>query len=314
MRRRRGFTIVEMLLALLLASMVLASMIALVRLLFMADSVSAQRVEQQTDLAVTQNLMRRVFVSLACAEPMDPAAVRRMLEQQELESRRQRTDGEKDEETEGEAPAEPTPANRAALAPMAPPDIAPMFDLYFQELDGGAAAPVLECVVLDPPGVLNPNAARVTLADFRTIAQGSTREGMLLSRRIVQSVRGRFFVDATFDEEGAESGFALYWEGIEPFSPPVMLIPGVAALEWTVLPIERASQEWPSTHTAKLASEFPMGIRLQVWLEGGRHIDWMFEPETNVLRQDSKETPEAAPGPGALQGRGAEDEEAEGDS
>lgn len=268
MTRRAAFTIVELLLALMLSSLVLASMVGVVRVLLMADSVSAHRVDQQTDLAVAQNLIRRVMVSLAAAEPLDPATGAKLLREQFQ-------------------PATESHAVAIGLSPMAPPDIAPMFDLYFEELEDGTAAPALECVIIDPPGALDPNASRFTLADFRTVAKGSTREGALLSRRIVQSVRGRFGIVPIADTETGEARLALAWTGIEPPSAPYVLLRGVVGLEWRILPLAEDQRDWRTTHSAKLAQDFPLSVRLIVWLDDGRQLDWMFETEMQALRPES---------------------------
>jgi hypothetical protein len=282
--RRGAFTIVELLLALMLASVVLASMVAVVRIMLMADAVSAHRVDQQTDLAVAQHLMRRVFVSLGAAQPLDPATARRLADEA---SRAAQADQDADENVL--TPEDELPPNQAALAPMAPPDIAPMFDLFFVEMDDGAAAPVLECVVNDPPGTLNPSAPRLTLADFRSVAPGSTREGALLSRRIVQTVRARFEVVPFEETEAGDVRFALVWRGIEPATEPVVLIRGIVGLEWRVLPIDDTKGDWQTTMSAKLAAEFPISIHLVAWLDDGREIDWMFETEIQVLTPEAKQ-------------------------
>jgi type II secretory pathway pseudopilin PulG len=295
-RRRGAFTIVELLLALMLASLVLASMVAVLRVMMMADAVSAQRVDQQTDLAIAQHLMRRVFVSLGAAQPLDPATARRLADEA---ARDAQTSGDEADEEDALTPEDALPKDQAALAPMAPPDIAPMFDLYFAELADGTAAPVLECVVNDPPGTLNPSAQRLTLADFRGVARGSTRAGALLSRRIVQTVRGRFEVVPFEETEAGGVRFALVWRGVEPASDPVVLIRGIVGLEWWVLPIDNTQRDWRPTMSAKLASEFPISVRLVAWLDDGRELDWMFETEMQVLTPEAKQfIPGQTPPPG----------------
>ena len=292
MKRRAAFTIVELLLALMLASLVLASMVGVVRVLLMADTVSADRVDQQTDLAVAQNLIRRVMVSLAAAEPLDPAEGAKLLREQAQ-------------------PAADSQDVALGLSPMAPPDIAPMFDLYYQELEDGTAAPALECVIIDPPGALDPNAARFTLADFRTVAKGSTREGALLSRRIVQSVRGRFELVPIAEADSDNIGWALAWTGVDPPSAPFVLLRGVVGLEWTVLPISEKQVKWLSVLSAKLAQDFPLSVRLVVWLDDGRQLDWMFETEMQALRPETEATEDTPELMHPLSPPGEESEEVE---
>jgi hypothetical protein len=210
------------------------------------------------------------MVSLAAAAPMDPAQVRGALE-----ASRAGTDVRDEAPADAEADAKEA---QVGMDPIAPPNIAPMFDLYFTKLEGGAAAPALECVVIDPPGVLMPGVRPTTIGSFRGVAKGRTREGALLSRRISQSVRGVFEVGPMTD-----GGWALQWRAVDPPATPVMLIPRVSRVEWWALPIDESSKAWKDTMSSKLAEEFPIAVRLEVWTDDGKHQSWMFETEMQVI-------------------------------
>jgi len=300
-RTRRGFTIVELMLALSLAAVVLAAMIGVLGVLTGADAVSLKRIEQQTDLAVAQNLLRRSFVSLAAAAPLDPAAMLETL-------KRSKAAEAAEAETEPVTDEQQAARDQNDMGPMAPPDIAPMFEIYYTDLGDGSAAPALECVIVDPPGVLVPNLRAVTADTFRTIARGRTHEGARLSRRISQSVRGRFEVGMLLDGR-----WALQWRGLDPVSEPVTLLAGIKGLEWTALPIDEKRRTWQDEYSAKLATEFPIAVRLVVWTDDGQEIDWEFETDIQVISMqgDEPELPNVGGDDSADEGEDQDQEDGE---
>ncbi|MEO1129470.1 MAG: type II secretion system protein, partial [Planctomycetota bacterium] len=76
MSRGRGFTVVELLLALSLAGMVMAAAIGVYSMLNTADRVSERQMDEDVQLAAAQSVVRRAMQSLlAGQDTLDPSAL-----------------------------------------------------------------------------------------------------------------------------------------------------------------------------------------------------------------------------------------------
>jgi hypothetical protein len=286
-RRRRGFTVLETLLALTLASMVIASMLGVYQILRTSDRLGAERLEEAADFAVAQNVMRRVMSNLVAARPVDPTRLGAGggdddAGDEDAAPGDDEAAGADDEEAraaildDAEAAAEggdglALPGMEGAIVPTVAPGTPVMFELMWETFSDGVEAQSVEVVVSRPPVRLQ----RRESAGFRD-RRSVMEERLEAAGMIASSVRGRIEVAEYAD------GWALQWRQLEPPSEPFILLRQIEWAEWTILPITREVDDWKDVHAAFLVQDFPAAVRLQVWSASGAHEDWLFEPIVTV--------------------------------
>ena len=110
----------------------------------------------------------------------------------------------------------------------------------------------------------------------------------LLTRADLSGYRGRFELRSPEDDgprpEGAPPEYELWWSPLEPpdlpvgFDPrtlplPVKLLDSVTFLRWRVF-VERG---WRDEYSARVTGDLPAYVELRIETAGGSHARWMFE-------------------------------------
>lgn len=269
-RTRPGFTLLEVMLALALGALVMASALSVFVIVFMSQSRVSARLDDSFELAMSQQVVRRAMGSLLAARPKDP-------ERLPLES----DDASEDPDSEDpnaadEALAEEDPAGglaelvqsltgdeELALELAAAEDnTRPNFELYFDD-STGSLRQILEVKVMESP-----------VPTGRDTGVQATLDHFL-------PVRGVFEV-----LPDGENGFSLSWRAIEPPGPSFTLARRLARVEWYILPRSIHGSGWADVHAAYLQEYYPVAVRLVVWTINGTHTDWLFD--TAVTTPDEK--------------------------
>ncbi|MBL0926794.1 MAG: prepilin-type N-terminal cleavage/methylation domain-containing protein [Phycisphaerales bacterium] len=259
----RGFTLIELMLAVSLSLIVVGAALALIGLLAAADRQTGARFDHVVEQAGSQEVIRRAMQSLVAAPPKDQA-----LGGLQNTGPTGPTGATGPTGTTGATgpsgatgPTGPTGADLLS-ALTAEPDTSgpPHFDLFRD----GRDLPALEVVVsLSPTPIGRPRAA-----DLARDPEG------LMKR--VSRARGRFELDEV------DQSWSLVWRPIDPSGEKTVLLRGVTRLEWWVLPTA-TKENWLEVHAAYLAEDFPVAVRLIVETAGGGGVDWLFE--TNVITE-----------------------------
>ena len=276
---RGAFTVIEVLLALALSSLVLGAAIGLYQVLGASDRASEQQFERAADLAVTQITVRKIMNTLV-AGTAEPAPAQPAVAQNDEEE----VEAEPEEEGEGGGGQESAPilAQAPAHAPV-------MFDLWWEEhdgIDGGTVIlPTLEVVVSEPPVALRGASERIDEEDLRRVDESLAEEALRRTDRLSESVRG------LIEMVGAPDGWRLRWRPIEPAARPFVLASRIASAEdggpyisWRVLSRDDKVDAWEFFWSATIREEFPLAVQLSFMTTGGETVDWMFE--THVTTQE----------------------------
>jgi len=143
----------------------------------------------------------------------------------------------------------------------------PNFELYYETNHYERTLPVIDVVLQSSP------LPAQDLYEF---------QGRPASMPPAGYVRGRFEFLQLEDE------LLLMWQPVDPPGLGVVLLEGVEQCAVEAL-VPRGSEDeelgWVSAHAAYLREQFPPAIRVMLWLEDGRHIDWLFE--TGVTTPDA---------------------------
>lgn len=249
---RRGFTVIELVLALILSAIVVMSALSVMWMLTSTDQRLARGFDDQAELIVTQTVVRRAMGSLIAAKPRDPNPSRAVTKDTK--------DGE-----QAEAPEQDPGAELADLITSVTGDAdlageltagvgadRPNFELYFDQV-GELMLPALEVKVMEspvPPPIEGPGEAAVLGIDQ------------------FLPVRG------VFESLQLGDGLALQWRPIDPPGPPTLLIRDLEAIEWYCLPHK---EDWVDVYAAYIQKSFPAGVRLVMWTKNGTQVDWFFD-------------------------------------
>lgn len=274
---RAGFTVLELLLALALGLVVSTTALSLFWLVSSSDERLDSRFDEAIDLAFAQETLRRAMGQLVAAKPVDPDATPLAAEPEEDDDDAEGEEGEGDgPEAELEIEEEDLPEDEANAELHAiitemtgDPALAnqllgvvtgidrPHFEIYFDSLGERGVLPVLEVVLMQSP--VPPLALR----------EGEQRSAV--SAATLNAVRGVF--------EAVDLGdrMLLQWTPVDPPGPPTALMDNIIAIEWWALPRARHGGEWVQLHAAYLQEDYPVAVRLVLWLRSGAHVDWLFE-------------------------------------
>lgn len=270
---RRGFTVVELMLALILGAMIVASATAVFGLVGAAEKRLSASFDDASQLAIAQRVLRRSTSSLIAAKPQDDQATKGTAKARVKDEQINETSEEsapKDERAEEEASdhlrdaivdATGDKALADALTSAAQEDRV-WFELYYDTTSPDLQQ-ALEVVVLESPvpqsREIEPAEDEPSLARF-------------------MPVRGVFETLAVGD------AFVLQWRPIDPPGPPTLLLENLERVEWWVLPRARHGREWVDVWAAYLQEDYPVALRLLVWTRNGTHADWLFD--TGVTTPD----------------------------
>lgn len=264
--QRRAFTVIEVLFALMLATVVVSGALAVFSMLGRSDQRLAAEFEGSVDRAVTQNIVRQAMSSLFAAQEEDPALATAEGSQQdgstadEAEAQAAEEAGERsaeeselasDDAAESDEFTDATPSGRPTESGPEPPH----FNLHFAPgID--RVLPALELVLLEPPVRAIRPAEPLTIED--NIASFLPTRGVFEALQLPDEI-------------------VLQWRPIEPPGEPVVLIRGLAAVEWWVLPRSRHGRQWVDVYAADIQEYYPVAVRLLMWGRSGWHTDWLFD-------------------------------------
>lgn len=244
-RSARAFTVLEVVIASALASIVLFAALGVMSFMRRADERLSRRFEDVSELSILHGTIRRAMQTLVAATPPPegsqepPPATEEEAEEREArrlanEEAQRQVAGSNWKEKEGPRP-------RFLLEPQ------------ITGRRDDRAPRRLEVVLLDRP------------------APGPAPNS--------PSLRGAFELLPDRD------GLALVWRPIDPPGQPVVLARGIADLRWRGLArdqvenrYEAKSGAWRDDFAAVIPKEFPKAVRLQITTLRGAEVDWMFEP------------------------------------
>ena len=257
-RARRAFTLLEVMLALILASIVVGAAMSVLSLVLAAQRTHADDVGAVVDRAQAQQFFRDAFVRLVAGVPLVEAPPVPVATDQADENDEDDTDAP----SGFDAIVEQLAAGGIAGTLLADEDtdFDIMFEMYLDTAVQGWPVPVLECVLTDPPTLEGDSFAGVE----RTVLDELGFVRSLI--RLVPNVNGLY---------------DLMFEPIDPYGLP---IPIVRDLEWAsfyALP-GRDAVEWTEVHAAYLDEDFPAAIRVVLFYPNGDEIDWLFEVQSLV--------------------------------
>ncbi|MCA9292972.1 MAG: hypothetical protein KDA20_04075 [Phycisphaerales bacterium] len=248
----RAFTILELVTALAMSSIVALAAFALVGVLGHADGVTSRSINNATRMAITHHAVASAMQRLVAATPI----------QEEVDPNEEAIDGEADE---SESPPDTQRTQAAGLsddlplvAAVADTSQPPFFELQYVRTEQGTV-PRLEIVCETPP-----------VGRMQTQIPTSDQRLAMLRAEWLGSVRGRFELLPT-----ETAGWALYWSPVDPPGESTELIGDLTQCSWEVLP--REGNGWQQVYAAYLQPDFPVAVRLQLTTSDGAEADWLFE-------------------------------------
>ena len=275
---RRGFTVIEVMLALMLSALVISSAVAMYQFLLVATRDAGERFNHAIDETLAHDVLTQTFQNLVAAEPLTPEeagvlegepAGEEEFGDEALNDRARAATPFGAGSFEGED--ERIRARAAAGTPV-------MFELLWEEFEDGVTAPALEIVALEAPFPMEVLTAEQL---GRPVSEDQIERW---SRP--DYVRGRLEV-----AEDVDGSWVLHWRPTDPPAAPMVLFRDIAWVEWSVLMpsresarVARRDEGWVDVHSAFLLEDFPIAVRLVLETEDGRDFDWLFEVD-GVVRK-----------------------------
>ena len=248
---RRAFTILELVTALAMSSIVALAAFGLVGMLGKADNVTSDAVDNAVQSATTRTAVSRALQRLVAATPIT----------EEVDPDERATSEDESDTTANASSARDIAPGLSADLPLevavADTSAPPYFDLHFVPSPAGPV-PRLEIVCETPP--IGRHQSTLPTADERL---------SLLRAEWLGSVRG------AFELAPMAGGWSLVWAPIDPPGEPVELMGNLTHCAWEVL--LRDDQGWRPVHAAYLQPDFPIAVRLQIASASGAEADWLFE-------------------------------------
>ncbi len=269
---RVGFTVLELLVALALSSLVVLSAIGITGMISRSDRVTKNYVNDTANLSQTQFIVRRALQNLVAAKPLPPPE----------------EDGPEGElETEGDLGGEED-------LPEAEDGADSMFESLFGGLDDGLAIELAMADTTKPPNfelyyervIYPPTGQEISLPRFEVVTSiwPVPRKDIPISqindprqRREELAAKIRGTIRGVFELLYLEDGFALVYTPIEPPGDPYILGRRFVDLVWEVLPKDAGADGWQTVHACYLENEYPSAVRLRLRTDTGATADWLFE-------------------------------------
>lgn len=273
-RANTGFTVIELVLAMGLASLVAVSAMSLFGLLYTTDRRAGITFDEAADLAAAQTVIRRTMQGLIAGVPLpdgqtdgrqtatpDPQAEEDALQAGDdgtLRGLAGRTEGLADESADEDA------------EPMDPD----YFELFEEEV-AGARVQRLEIVLDMPPVRTNMSYDGLTVIDPE----------LVVLEHLSESIRG------AFELSPARDGWTLSWVQMDPPAGRVVLLRQLTSCTWRILPRRmkdennktvEASTRWQDTWSAYLRRDFPIAVELSFTTAKGANLQWVFETNVTV--------------------------------
>ena len=135
-----------------------------------------------------------------------------------------------------------------------------MFEIYLDTSAQPWPTPVLECVITDPPSL--------------------GRESNFAPDDTVLDQLG--FVRCQIRLEPQRDGlYSLVFIPLDPVGEAATIIEDLEWASFHVLP-SKDQMEWVDVYAAYLKEDFPAAIRVVLFMENDREIDWLFEVQSIV--------------------------------
>ncbi|MEN0019735.1 MAG: prepilin-type N-terminal cleavage/methylation domain-containing protein [Planctomycetota bacterium] len=327
--RRRGFTLLEILLAAALGSLVLVAAMGVLFAISRADQALQTRVAASNETARVQRTMQRTFTTLLMATgsiPDEPEAEDDAVDDDDIEDSddgslaavgsrdgdAETDDDEADESDEGEGDDElpPEPADFRLLIASDPREW-PSELAMASELPmwTGPWPPQRLTVVLSSEPIPQP-LQRDLLAEAEEILEdaedddGDEERSLWVDELIsladwdsddLDGIRGSFMVepDVPTDTIGQDAGWSLWWVPIE--AEPVRVASGIVGLTWAVF----IDGEFTREYAASAAEELPAFALTELTFIDGRELSYVYEIGWTVgIEPEPPAAPEGEEGEG----------------
>lgn len=269
----RGFTAVELMIALALATVVSIGALGLLSTIYASDTAAQKRFDGEAELQTLQRAVRAMARNLTAKRAPDPTSgfgpepgeAEIKLAEDQLKAELDRAGQPYTPESiraQAIETARKTAREQAASKGDEREHIPPRFEVRFDATGSGGAVPVLEALLTDAPvppaWSPDPEAQRWAMSAN-------------LVRGVIEGVR---------TDDFKEKGWTLQWRQTEPPAEPVTLARGISGWEWSVLPRKTHDKEkagFVETAAAWYGSDYPRAVRLRVMTVRGAQADWLFD-------------------------------------
>lgn len=264
---RRGFTVLELTIALALSSLVVFSAVGITAIITRSDRVTSRYMNDTTNLSQTQFVVRRALQNLIAAKPLPPPSE---AEGEEEPTETPEDEGGIDDDTQAIIDSlfggvdDSLPIETAIADTSKPPN----FELYFERV---MFPPTGEEIYLPRLEVVTSIWPVPRSSVPMDLIEDPTVRRQELEARIRGTIRG------VFELLYLEDGFALAYTPIEPAGPSYILGRGFEDLIWEIMPKDGAADGWQQIGAAYLEDQFPDAVRLRLRTSTGSTADWLFE-------------------------------------
>ncbi|HVZ93356.1 MAG TPA: prepilin-type N-terminal cleavage/methylation domain-containing protein [Phycisphaerales bacterium] len=293
--RRRGFTLLEVLLALILSAMVVSGVFGLMALMSASEARHSARFNTTVDRAAAQECLRTSFRRLFSAEALaQPAPTGEQTGEEQPPADDAKNDNSKKVSLDehGADRGDRSEVAKLVRSVLGETDLAdrlldsmdeeepPHFFLYYPDSSSGLAAtlPRLQLTLTETPVPIIP-----IMEHGRIVSPFRSSDDLF---------RGAIQFAATDLPDGSA---VMQWQPEDPPGRPTTLMSGVTQAVITVLPQQSHGGSWESLWAAYLKEDFPVAVHIELTLNTGEQLDWLFE--TTVL------APPRAMKPGGLPAR-----------
>ncbi len=240
-QRRRGFTALELAMALAIAATLLLGVFGLFASMQRSDRLLAARFRDLGALLRAHETLRYAFQTILAPTPDDLFS------------------------DSGQSPASSPPAadaQKPVLEEENTPSDEPRFELVsYTEQEGKA---IEKSAQLDEP------------LDAEQIASVMKYIKVALARSPLATLPSYYWgVWGAFESVPYNGGWALLWTPIDPPGEPVVLIDDARLILASCL---AQGGTWTTNLRASDKQQMPRAIRVIVWTRGGAKLDWLFEP------------------------------------
>ncbi len=279
MTRRGGFTLLEVVLAVTLGSLILAGALSLLIVVQRAQQSVFARADANSEIARTHRTMQRTFTSLMLlpTPPANPAGRSRDSAAADTSAAEAADPDAEPEGADLEADEEPPPLPRLRLAP----------DPRFPQ----QGVQRLDVVLSSPPVPADPT---------RTAADAWAAEILALDEQDDGSagLRGAFVLTAPGstplvlrdESEPDTTGWTLWW--LPSPGTPVQIASGLRQLTWTAARSEEGVIERLTEYTATYAADLPDFMEVELEMASGVRSSMMFEVQWSIGDLPEPEEPD----------------------
>lgn len=304
----RGFTLLELILAMVLALVLIGAALSLFAMVFQEERMTSARFDSTTKLGVAHAIIERAMQSLVAGKPEADAPAKKLnpdgtpvIDGQDPSAPPQDpnappTDPELNPDGTPKQPGvdqlgagsggalrDETDANKAinplvTLLGISPNDEADHLELFFEKAEDNSVVPRLELVLAASPA---PKSLVEAAQVGRGVAQHEeqNKDEPTYDQQLVEKLRP--WIRGAFELVRLKDGWALQWHTMEPPEEPFILVRGLASCSWRVLPRrneeKEETNEWQPRWNAYLAEDFPIAVELTMTTMKGVRVDWVFE-------------------------------------